>query len=66
MNASRYTAECIDGSLALFKYFSKMLSIARSYAVDCSFDHIGMNLCISKALLFALYSNLLFEKNERS
>lgn len=65
MNASRYTEKCIDGSLALFKYLSKMLSIARSYAVDCSFDHIGMNLCISKALLFALNANFLSEKNER-
>lgn len=63
--ASRCTQEYIDGSLALFKYLSEMLSVARSYAVDCSCDHIEMNFCISKALSFALNANVLFEKNER-
>lgn len=65
MNASRNTEECIDDSLSLFKYLSKMLSIARIYAIDCSFDHIEMNLRISKALSFALNANMLLERNER-
>ena len=65
VNASSHTEEYIDGSLSLLKYLSKMLSVARSFAVDCSFDHIGMNFCISKALLFLLNANLLADKNER-
>ena len=65
VNASSHTEEYIDGSLSLLKYVSKMLTVARSYALDCSFDHIAMNFCISKALLFLLNANLLAEKNER-
>mmetsp|Transcript_33044 Transcript_33044/g.47765 ORF Transcript_33044/g.47765 Transcript_33044/m.47765 type:complete len:298 (-) Transcript_33044:789-1682(-) len=64
-NASIHTEEYIDGSVSLFKYLSKMLNIARRFAVDCSFDHIGMNFCISKALLFVLNAKLLADKNER-
>lgn len=65
VNASNHTEEYIDGSLSIFKYVSMMLTVAKSYAVDCSFDHVGMNFCISKALLFLLNANLLAEKNER-
>jgi hypothetical protein len=59
INASSHTEEYIDGSLSLSIYFTKMLSLSRRYAVDCSFDHIGINLRISKALLFWLNANLL-------
>ena len=65
VNASSHTEEYINGSLSLLKYFAKMLTVARSYAFDCSFDHIEMNFCISKALLFWLNANLLAEKTER-
>lgn len=65
MLASNYTEEYTSGSLTVFEYMSKMLSVAKNYAADCDCDNIEMNLCIIKALSFALNANLLNEKNER-
>jgi hypothetical protein len=63
VSASMHTEEFVIGNLALFEYFSKMLSIARSFALGCEFDHFEMNVCILKALRFALNANLLFKEN---
>ena len=65
VSASMHTEEFVIGNLALFEYFSKMLSIARSFALGCEFDHFEMNVCILKALRFALNANLLFKENQR-
>ena len=65
MRASNYTEDYTGGTIAVSGYLSKMYSIAKSYSVECDYDHITMNLCILKALSFALNANLLFEKNER-
>jgi hypothetical protein len=65
MNASWHTEEYIRGNLFLFKYLSKMLDIARTYSIDCSIDHIEMNMRVSKAILFALNASLLDRKKER-
>lgn len=51
INASNLTEEYICGDLPLVEYLSKMSSIARIYSMSCSFDHIDMNFCMSKALL---------------
>lgn len=45
--------------LSCLEHLSKMLSVARCFARDCSFAHIGMNVCISKALFFAWNFHLL-------
>ena len=58
MNASSFTEEYIDGSLAIFKYLSKMLSIARSYAVDCSFDHIWNELLYIEGIVVCVECQL--------
>jgi hypothetical protein len=65
VSASMHTEEFVIGKLALFEYFSKMLSIARSFALGCQFDNIEMNVCILKALRFALNANLLFKEHQR-
>lgn len=65
VSASMHTEEFVLGGLNVFEYFSKMLNIARSFALGCEFEHFEMNVCILKALRFALNANLLCKENQR-
>eukprot|EP01038_Epipyxis_sp_PR26KG_P017632 gene17632-24518_t len=40
----------------------QMVDVGNRYGHDCSYDHIGMNRCVLKALRFALSINTLVEK----
>lgn len=63
--ASVCSEEFVIGELALVEYLSKMLNIAKGFALSCEFKHLVMNVCIMKALQFALNVNLLHTKSQR-
>eukprot|EP01039_Chlorochromonas_danica_P000669 gene669-724_t len=58
INAARDTENYCSGDLTFPEYSSRMLSIARSFSMDCSYDHIDMNCSILKALQLMLDTEL--------
>lgn len=62
VDASNHTEDYLSGHLVLQEFLSKMVDVGNRYGHDCSYDHIGMNRCVLKALRFALSINTLVEK----
>lgn len=62
IDASNHIEDYLSGHLVLQEFLTKMVDVSNRYAYDCSFDHIAMNLCVLKALHFALNINMLVEK----
>jgi hypothetical protein len=54
IDASRHTEKFCDRTLDVHKYLSIMLDLARRFALDCSYEDIGMNFCMVNSLRFVL------------
>jgi len=62
IDASNNTENYLSGRLVFHEFLSKMVDIGKRYAYNCSYDHIGTNRCVLKALRFALNINTLVGK----